>query len=31
MERTWKEVTLAYELAQYTTICLEGLKKLWKS
>jgi len=31
LERTWKDVTIVYELAQYPTICLEELKKLWKS
>jgi len=31
LERTWKDITIVYEPAQYPTICLEGLKKLWKS
>jgi len=28
LESIWKEVTVAYELAEYPPICLEGLKKL---
>jgi hypothetical protein len=31
LERTWRKVTVAYEMAQHPAICLEGLRKTMKA